>query len=285
MYSPVIDGVQQRFRLVGARHYNAVIEDEQTGTWWYQASGRAAVGPRAGRQLEALEHEQTTLRAWMEAHPESTVLQPDPSFASDYADIAGYDRRRPPSPEGADPKWSRRSWIVGLVVGDTAKAYPWDDLVSKRAINDAVGGAQVLVTVEEDSMSFHAFRRDIDGETLTFSAEAGGKAMIDDKTGCAGASVESAQRVICRPQAHPRAGLPGVLALLEDLPPEHRDLDRGALSRAASPLHFGETTIALPPSSTPSTHLGGGVRAARYSAFAAEMAACCHRYIQARFPV
>lgn len=183
VYSPVIDGVPQKFRLVGARHYNAVIEDEQTGTWWYQASGRAAVGPRSGRQLEALAHEQTTLRAWTAAHPETTILQPDPAFASDYADLAGYDRRRPPSPEGADPRWSRRSWIVGLVVGDTAKAYPWDDLVSRRAVGDTVGGVPVLLTVEEDSMSFHAFRRDIDGEALTFTAEPGGKAMIDDKTG------------------------------------------------------------------------------------------------------
>jgi Protein of unknown function (DUF3179) len=185
VYSPVIGGVEQRFRLVGARHYNAVIEDEQTGTWWYQASGRAAVGPRAGEQLEALAHEQTTLRAWLTAHPEATVLQPDPAFAADYADIAGYDRRRPPSPEGADPKWSRRSWVVGLVVGDAAKAYPWDDLVSKRVINDTIGETPILLTVEDDAMSFHAFRQDIDGEALTFtvSTEDGGKAMIDGKTG------------------------------------------------------------------------------------------------------
>jgi hypothetical protein len=183
VYSPVIDGVPQRFRLVGARHYNAVFEDEQTGTWWYQASGRAAVGPRSGRHLEALDHEQTTLRAWVAAHPETTVLQPDPAFASDYADIAGYDRRRPPSPAGADPRWSRRSWIVGLVVGETAKVYPWDDLVSRRVIGDTVGVAPVLITVEEDSMSFHAFRRDIDGEALAFAAEADGKAMTDVKTG------------------------------------------------------------------------------------------------------
>ncbi len=183
VYSPVIDGVPQRFRLVGARHYNAVLEDEQTGTWWYQGSGRAAVGPRAGRHLDPVEYEQTTLRSWTAAHPETTVLQPDPAFAAEYAELSGYDRRRPPSPGGADPRWSRRSWVVGVVVGETAKAYPWDDLVSRRALDDTIGEAPIVVTVEEDGMSFHAFRRDLGGETLTFSPEADGKAMIDAATG------------------------------------------------------------------------------------------------------
>lgn len=182
VYNPVIDGVPQRFRLVGARHYNAVIEDEQTGTWWYQGSGRAAVGPRAGRQLEAVAYEQTTLRSWVAAHPETTVLQPDPAFAAEYAELAGYDRRRPPSPDGSDPRWSRRSWVIGVVVGEATKAYPWDDLVSRQVVSDTVGGAPILITVEADGASFHAFRRDLGGETLTFSLEAGGKAMIDAAT-------------------------------------------------------------------------------------------------------
>src|SRR6201996_511286 len=45
VYSPMINGIRQNFRLVGARHYNAVIEDESSGTWWYQATGEAAAGP------------------------------------------------------------------------------------------------------------------------------------------------------------------------------------------------------------------------------------------------
>jgi len=48
VYSPVINGKRQNFRLVGARHYNAIIEDEDTKTWWYQATGNAAVGKLKG---------------------------------------------------------------------------------------------------------------------------------------------------------------------------------------------------------------------------------------------
>ena len=63
VYSPVINGIRQNFRLVGARHYNAIIEDEATKTWWYQATGKAAVGRLKGRQLQELPYEQSTLSA------------------------------------------------------------------------------------------------------------------------------------------------------------------------------------------------------------------------------
>ena len=49
VYSPIVNGVRQNFRLVGARHYNAIIEDEGTKTWWYQATGKAAVGKLKGQ--------------------------------------------------------------------------------------------------------------------------------------------------------------------------------------------------------------------------------------------
>ena len=35
VFNPIIDGAYQTFRLVGARHYNAVLEDAGTGSWWY----------------------------------------------------------------------------------------------------------------------------------------------------------------------------------------------------------------------------------------------------------
>jgi hypothetical protein len=70
-----------------------------------------------------------------------------------------------------------------LVLGVLLLALSWDDLVSGRALEDTVGGVPILLTVEEDGMSFHAFRRDLRGETLTFSREPGGKAMIETATG------------------------------------------------------------------------------------------------------
>lgn len=92
VYSPVINGVTQHFRLVGARHYNAIIEDESTKTWWYQATGLAAVGELKGHQLQELPYEQSTLGAWLQKHPATLIMQPDKLYADDYADLKNYDR-------------------------------------------------------------------------------------------------------------------------------------------------------------------------------------------------
>ena len=80
VYSPIINGVRQNFRLVGARHYNAVIEDENSKTWWYQATGEAAAGPMVGSKLKELIYEQATLSSWLDKHPGSLILQPDTHF-------------------------------------------------------------------------------------------------------------------------------------------------------------------------------------------------------------
>src|ERR1700742_449873 len=92
VFSPVINGSRQNFRLVGARHYNAVVEDEASGTWWYQATGEAAAGPMVGSHLQELPYEQSTLASWLDKHTVSLILKTDNQFKEDYADLKNYDR-------------------------------------------------------------------------------------------------------------------------------------------------------------------------------------------------
>ena len=40
VYSTMVNGRHESFRLVGMDHFNAVFEDETTKTWWQQATGR-----------------------------------------------------------------------------------------------------------------------------------------------------------------------------------------------------------------------------------------------------
>ena len=39
VYSPVVNGKLENFRLVGMDHFNAMFEDETTKSWWQQATG------------------------------------------------------------------------------------------------------------------------------------------------------------------------------------------------------------------------------------------------------
>jgi hypothetical protein len=66
-------------------------------------------------------------------------------------------------------------------MGLFATAYDWNDLLAERVINDVVGNAPVVVVLENDSVSFHAWSRVIGRDTLTFSYDEKTKMLIDQK--------------------------------------------------------------------------------------------------------
>jgi hypothetical protein len=170
VYSPFIDGKYEHFRLVGMDHFNAMLEDETTKSWWRQENGEAIAGPLKGKFLEEITSQQTTLQSWLRDHPGSKIMQPDPKFAAEYASLSGFDNGTIRNElEGTSPRsWDLKSWVVGVQVGNAAKAYDWIDLKKKKVINDTIHKTAVLIFIENDSMTFHAYNRIVNGEALEF---------------------------------------------------------------------------------------------------------------------
>jgi hypothetical protein len=182
VYSPIINGVRQNFRLVGARHYNAIIEDEGTKTWWYQATGNAAVGKLKGEHLQELPYEQSTLETWLSKHPGSLILQPDERYLSDYSDLKNYDRIQAVDRDSTlknKDSLLRKSWMVGVIVNGQAKAYDWRHLFKKHLLNDEVNKTPLLITIEDDSLTYHAFKSTVNGKELHFKLDTAG--MLTDQ--------------------------------------------------------------------------------------------------------
>jgi hypothetical protein len=184
VFSPVINGARQTFRLVGARHYNAIIEDQSTGSWWYQATGEAAVGPMQGNRLKEIPYEQSTLGAWLNKHPASLILQPDNHFKADYDDLKNYDRKqavdKDPALKNKD-SLVRKSWYVGVIIDKQPKGYNWRKLQKVRLINDQVGNTPLLIVLENDSLTFHAWNRRVDGKNFNFKINPQGQ-LTDQQT-------------------------------------------------------------------------------------------------------
>jgi hypothetical protein len=178
VYSPDVDGKTETFRLVGMDHFNAMFEDQTTGSWWRQVSGESIVGPMKGKSLAELPSAQMTLRAWLDQHPNSKVMQPDPDFKKKYVHLEGFDSGTIES--GLEKRdslsWREKSWVVGVQLQSTARAYDWIDLQRLRVINDTVDGTPVLVVLESDSTSFHVWNRD----SLTFAFDS--KGLFDKQT-------------------------------------------------------------------------------------------------------
>lgn len=162
VFRPLVEGKPETFRLVGMDQFNAMFEDTRTQSWWRQVNGEAVAGPLKGSLLEEIPSQQMSLLAWIDRYPDTQVMQPDRRYDSAYADLKEYDEGTIKSrlEQRDTASWQEKSWVVGIQSGSAAKAYDWNDLQHQRVINDRVGDLSVVVTLEPDSVSFHAWERD-----------------------------------------------------------------------------------------------------------------------------
>jgi hypothetical protein len=184
IYSPVVNGRKEDFRLVGMDHFNAMFEDNTTKSWWRQVTGDAITGPLKGSALREIPSQQTTLAVWLRAYPNSKILQPDSVFSKKYDDLAGFDNGTVNSSlEKRDSaSWKMKSWVVGVATAQYAKAYDWNDLVGKEIIEDSLPGLPIIISIEKDTASFHVWKRTVAGEALHF-IKMDGDELKDTNTG------------------------------------------------------------------------------------------------------
>jgi hypothetical protein len=161
LFFPVVNGKVERFRLVGMDHFNAMLEDQSSGSWWRQATGEAVAGARRGDTLREIPSQQLTLALWLEMHPRSLVMQPDSTLRAKYSASFDYETGRSRSAlTGTDTaSWHDKSWVVGVTVNGAARAYDWNRLRRERVVNDVVGGVPVVLAVAADQVSYFAYAR------------------------------------------------------------------------------------------------------------------------------
>lgn len=182
VFSPLVRGQADEFRLVGMDHYNAMFEDSRTGTWWRQATGEAIVGPLRGQVMPELTARQMTLGEWAAEHPNTRVLQADSAFADEFEGMKNYDRglSKGKLTRRDSASWQPKSWVIGVERAGFTKAYDWNQLQTKRILNDVVGGEPLLLTMSPDSASFGAWSRRVGVQTLNF--QYAGRQLTDLET-------------------------------------------------------------------------------------------------------
>ena len=179
IYDRLVDGKPLEFTLVGAVNFNATFRDHTTGTWWRQEVGDAIKGPMKGRVLEDLPFEQMSLESWLAKYPDSLVLQYDPTFRKQYAirtALLNYEVSLPGWHMQASPPL-----VVGVEVGDVARAYDWNQLVKHRLVEDEAGGMPLLAVTDETGDSAFVYERRLDGKALSFELTKDG--IKDSETG------------------------------------------------------------------------------------------------------
>ncbi len=143
-------------------HFNAMFEDETTGSWWRQVTGEAIKGKLTGSELPEVLAHQTTLDQWLKMYPHSLIMQGDTSnFKEEYDHMIKYETGKGKSDltKTDSLSWKEKSWIVGIENENNSKAYDWNRLLKERIINDNVGGKPIVLVLAKDDKSFFAFER------------------------------------------------------------------------------------------------------------------------------
>lgn len=184
VYSPLVQGKMETFRLVGMDHFNAMFEDATTKSWWQQATGVAVAGRLKGAKLTEIPSAQMRLGEWLLLYPDSKILQADTVYNKQYAELKNYDGGKVESKlERRDSaSWNAKSWVVGLSIGDKSKAYDWNRLMSARLLNDSIGSVSILLAVEDNGKTFYAFNRMVNGVSLRFRVSEVTGMMEDEQT-------------------------------------------------------------------------------------------------------
>jgi len=157
VYDPHVNGKLETFRLVGMDHFNAMVEDETTKSWWRQATGEAVAGALKNSKLRELFCTQTTLAEWFRLHPASLVMQRDPTLVGDNSQRSlNYETGKSRDAlTGTDSlSWKDKSWVLGVNIGNVSKAYDWNLLKTNHMIKDRIGERDVVLVLAPDNTSF-----------------------------------------------------------------------------------------------------------------------------------
>jgi len=156
--SPVKNGSPEVFRLVGMDHFNAMFEDELTGSWWQQATGEAVAGSRKGEQMKIIPAIQTTLKQWLALYPNSLILQEDADFARKYRRLDAYDKGDLKSDllRREVGKMHPKNWVAWIKFQAQIKSYSWEELEKRNWIIDSVGN-KIFMVASTDHKSLFAF--------------------------------------------------------------------------------------------------------------------------------
>lgn len=198
-----VEGEALDFGVSGLlRNSDLIMYDRQSETWWQQLTGEGLVGEYAGVPLDIVPSQVIGFGRFAERYPDGLVMSRETGYNRQYGinPYSNYDSRagRPFLFRGEIDQrlGSAVDHVLAAIIGDSAKAYPFEILREQRVINDSIGDRPIVVFFQSgvasalgDSVIDSArdigtagmYEASFDGEALQFSAKADG-AFIDAQT-------------------------------------------------------------------------------------------------------
>ena len=142
------------------------------GTLWSALTGKAIEGPQKGKQLTRIPSLVTDWNYWLMLHPESTTY--DLFDGKKYASAAVPNQISKEASESLRQKDARlplNQAVLGVEFANSQRAYPLPTGESRACFLDEVDGEAIAVFWYGKTKTAVAFRREVNGRTLTFYAD------------------------------------------------------------------------------------------------------------------
>ncbi len=154
-----LDGTVYDFGTTGyLRHFDLIMWDRQTESWWQQFTGEAIVGVLTGKRLDFIPTAIVPWKDFKKAHPHGKVLSLETGHGRPYGQglYPEIDRihERSPVREGPGgvslPAMER---VVGVTAGDLSTAFDYQTLAHERVVNHTIGETDLVVFYEPETLS------------------------------------------------------------------------------------------------------------------------------------
>jgi hypothetical protein len=161
-----VAGRELQFGVSGLLYNSDVLlYDRGTDSLWSQIMSRAVTGPLKGTRLVPVPLAHTSWADWRRRHPSTQVLSADTGHQRDYTrdPYDGYDKvpRLMFDVQHRDERFPLKEWVLGVTVGDTAKAYPFSVLEQRVGadgrLSDTVGGQPIDIRFDRAHHTAQAF--------------------------------------------------------------------------------------------------------------------------------
>ena len=198
-----LEGVTYDFGTTGyLRHFDLIMYDRRTESWWQQFTGEAIVGVLTGKRLYFIPTAIIPWQQFKQAHPRGKVLSRNTGHGRPYdravypsLDLIEENSPTRESPAGVPLPVMER--VVGVTIDDLSIAFDYPTLARQRVVNHAIGDTDIVVFYEPETLSpFQDFSDDSDGRSVgatgVFSPHVKGRTLtfqfandeiIDDETG------------------------------------------------------------------------------------------------------
>jgi hypothetical protein len=189
VFARAVDGATLDFGTSGKLYKSdLVMYDRQSHSLWAQMEGRAIVGTRAGAKLKVVPANTLSFEDWRVTHATGKVLSRDTGHTRKYG-VNPYESYDQPQlrpflfQDRPDPRRPPKERVVGVRIGEAARAYPWPVLAERRVVHDRLGDQALVILYRPGALSAlddeeiqrsravgatSVFSRVVDGRTLTF---------------------------------------------------------------------------------------------------------------------